>query len=173
MSQTKTTIRPMTDEDAGAVLSIYAEGIARGDATFESEVPDWAGFDASRLREPRLVIEDAQGVCGWAVLSSVSRRTAYEGVAEVTVYIAERAKGQGFGRTLLNALVEASEGAGVWTLQAVVFADNEISVRLHERAGFRIVGRRERISRVARGPRIGQWQDTLLMERRSTVVGAD
>ncbi len=161
----------MTQDDARAVLSIYAEGIAGGDATFEGEVPEWAEFDAARHKTPRLVIEDAEGVCGWAVLSSVSRRAAYDGVAEVTVYIAERAKGQGLGRQLLDALITESEAAGIWTLQAVVFPENSASARLHEGAGFRLVGRRERISKVARGPRAGEWQDTLLFERRSAVVG--
>lgn len=173
MSQIETPIRPMADHDGDAVLAIYAEGIARGDATFESEVPSWSGFDAARLERPRLVIEDDEGVCGWAVLSAVSRRAAYDGVAEVTVYIAERAKGQGLGRRLLDALIDASEAEGFWMLQAVVFADNAISLRLHERAGFRVVGCREKIARVAQGPKAGQWQDTLLLERRSAVVGTD
>lgn len=164
-------IRPMAQDDAEAVLRIYAEGVARGDATFESEAPDWPKFDETRLATPRLVIEDGHGVCGWAVLSAVSRRAVYDGVAEVTVYIAERAKGQGLGRQLLDALVTASESAGKWTLQAVVFADNAASIRLHERAGFRQVGRRERIARVAHGPKAGQWQDTILLERRSRTVG--
>lgn len=161
----------MTRADAEAVLAIYAEGVAGGDATFECETPDWARFDAARLAAPRLVIEDADGVCGWAVLSAVSARKVYAGVAELTVYIAERAQGRGLGGRLLQALVEASEAAGIWTLQAVVFPENQASIRLHQRAGFRLVGRRERIAFMACGPHAGRWRDTLLLERRSAVVG--
>lgn len=165
------TIRPMTSDDADAVLAIYAEGVAGGNATFECQAPDWAKFDAARLQAPRLVVEDAQGVCGWAVLSAVSARKVYAGVAEVTLYIAERAKGQGLGGRLLTALIEASEAAGLWMLQAVVFPENTASIRLHEGAGFRQVGRRERIALMECGPHAGRWRDTLLLERRSAVVG--
>ncbi len=161
----------MAAADAGEVLAIYAEGVAGGDATFECETPDWPQFDAARLTSPRLVAEDAEGVCGWAVLSAVSARNVYAGVAEVTVYIAERAQGRGLGGRLLQALIEASEAAGFWMLQAVVFPENQASIRLHERAGFRVVGRRERIAFMACGPHAGRWRDTLLLERRSPVAG--
>ncbi len=161
----------MTSDDADAVLAIYAEGVASGNATFECAAPDWAKFDAARLTSPRLVVEDEGGVCGWAVLSAVSARKVYAGVAEVTLYIAERAKGQGLGARLLAALIEASEAAGLWMLQAVVFPENTASIRLHERAGFRQVGRRERIARMECGPYAGRWRDTLLLERRSAVLG--
>jgi L-amino acid N-acyltransferase YncA len=117
------------------------------------------------------VIEDAEGVCGWAVLSAVSARKVYAGVAEVTLYVAERARGRGLGARLLHALIEASEAAGLWMLQAVVFPENQASIRLHERAGFRLVGRRERIAFMACGPHAGRWRDTLLLERRSKVAG--
>jgi phosphinothricin acetyltransferase len=161
----------MTADDADAVLAIYAEGVAGGNATFECEAPDWAKFDAARLTSPRLVVEDETGVCGWAVLSAVSARPVYAGVAEVTLYIAERAKGQGLGARLLAALIEASEVAGIWMLQAVVFPENTASIRLHEGAGFRQVGRRERIALMRCGPHAGRWRDTLLLERRSAVAG--
>jgi len=161
----------MTSDDAEAVLEIYAEGVAGGDATFECEAPDWASFDAARLASPRLVLEDGEGVCGWAVLSAVSARKVYAGVAEVTLYIAERVRGQGLGARLLAALIDASEIAGLWTLQAVVFPENTASIRLHERAGFRQVGRRERIALMQCGPHAGRWRDTLLLERRSAVAG--
>jgi L-amino acid N-acyltransferase YncA len=161
----------MTSDDADVVLAIYAEGVASGNATFECHPPDWAKFDAARLQVPRLVVEDESGVCGWAVLSAVSARQVYAGVAEVTLYIAERAKGQGLGARLLAALVDASEAAGIWMLQAVVFPENTASIRLHERAGFRQVGRRERIALMECGPYAGRWRDTLLLERRSAVAG--
>ena len=164
-------IRTMTKADAEAVLAIYAEGVARGDATFECRTPDWAGFDAARLSSPRLVVEDADGVCGWAVLSAISSRSVYAGVAEVTVYIAQRVQGHGYGSRLLRALIEASEAAGVWMLQATVFPENNASIRLHESAGFRHVGRRERIAFMGCGPHAGRWRDTLLLERRSAVAG--
>ena len=161
----------MKQDDADAVLHIYAEGVARGDATFECEAPDWGRFDSSRLAEPRLVITDSHGVRGWAVLSAVSTRKVYSGVAEVTVYIAERAQGRGYGGQLLKSLIEASEVAGIWMLQAVVFPENRASIRLHEGAGFRLVGRRERIALMACGGHAGRWRDTLLFERRSAIVG--
>ena len=161
----------MTADDADAVIAIYAEGVAEGNSTFECAAPDWPRFDASRLAEPRLVLEEAGDVLGWAVLSSGSARPVDAGVAELTLYLARTARGRGLGGRLLRALIEASEAAGVWTLQAVVFPENEASVRLHEQAGFRRVGRRERIAFMACGPHAGRWRDTLLLERRSGVVG--
>ena len=161
----------MAITDAEEVLAIYAQGVSEGNATFECKTPDWAEFDAVRLKAPRLVVEDRDGVCGWAVLSPVSARPVYAGVAEVTLYIASRARRQGMGVRLLRALIEASEAAGLWMLQAVVFPENDASVTLHERAGFRQVGRRERIGLMRCGPFKGQWRDTLLLERRSAVVG--
>lgn len=163
----------MTEADAGSVLAIYAEGIAEGHSTFESETPDWAGFDAARLPEPRLVIELDKQVCGWAVLSSVSQRPVYAGVAEVTLYLTQSVRGRGWGVQLLQALIVEAEACGFWTLQAIVFTENAASIRLHERCGFRLVGRRERIGRMRSGPLAGQWRDTLLLERRSRCVGLD
>ena len=162
--------------DRQAVLDIYAEGIATGDATFETEAPSWEKWDASHLREPRLVARTGEGVKegmqedvkGWAALSPVSSRVVYAGVAEVSVYVGAGSRGEGVGGALLAALVEASERAGLWTLQAGIFPENEASVRLHLRCGFREVGRRERIGRMD-----GRWRDTLLFERRSRVVGVD
>jgi phosphinothricin acetyltransferase len=148
------------------VRKIYLEGIATGNATFETDAPDWDRWDADHLAIGRLVAEQAGRVVGWAALSPVSRRAAYRGVAEVSVYVAADARGHGVGTVLLRALIDAAEHAGLWTLQASVMADNVATLRLHEKAGFRPVGRRERIGQLH-----GQWRDTLLLERRSTTVG--
>jgi phosphinothricin acetyltransferase len=156
----------MTPAHWPAVREIYREGLATGDASFETRLPSWDEWDTAHLAAARLVALDADGVMGWAALTPVSARECYRGVAEVSVYVAARARGRGVGRALLDALVTASEAAGIWTLQASIFPENAASVRLHERAGFRVVGRRERIAQ-----RDGRWRDTLLLERRSTRVG--
>jgi L-amino acid N-acyltransferase YncA len=160
----------MTAAHWPAVCAIYAEGLATGNATFTTEPPTWDAWDASHLAACRLVAA-AEGapeqLLGWAALSPVSSRCVYGGVAEVSVYIAAAARGQGVGRTLLTVLVAESEKQGLWTLQAGIFPENEASVHLHEAAGFRVVGRRERIGQLR-----GQWRDTLLLERRSAIVGS-
>lgn len=156
----------MTASDARRVLAIYARGIETGDATFQTEAPSWEAWDAGHLAAPRLVAAEGEVVLGWAALSPVSSRPAYAGVGEVSVYVAPEARGRGVGGLLLRALVEAAEEAGLWTLQAGIFPENEASVRLHRAAGFRLVGRRERL-----GQRDGRWRDVLLLERRSPVVG--
>lgn len=162
-------IEPLREEHWPRVREVYAEGIATGEATFETTVPSWEEWDASHLDRCRLVaiVGDAD-VAGWAALSPVSDRCVYGGVAEVSVYVAAAHRGRGIGGLLLARLVEASEDAGVWTLQAGVFPENEASVKLHERAGFRTVGRRERLGKLH-----GRWRDVLLLERRSTRVGVD
>ncbi|HSP35323.1 MAG TPA: GNAT family N-acetyltransferase [Thermoanaerobaculia bacterium] len=154
-------IEAMRPVDWPAVCAIYVEGIAGGNATFETEAPSWELWDAKHLDAPRLVFTDPN-VLGWAALSRVSPRACYAGVGEVSVYVAVEAQGRGIGSQLLRALVEQSEGSGIWTLQASIFPENEASVQLHLRNGFRIVGRRERIAQLR-----GVWRDTLLMERRS------
>ncbi len=159
-------IGPMTQEHWEAVRVIYQEGIATGNATFETAVPEWKEWDERHLPSCRLVARSYSNVLGWAALSPVSSRCVYGGVAEVSIYVAEQARGQGIGRRLLAALVEASEQNGIWTLQAGIFPENAASIQLHQQAGFRIVGRRERI-----GCMDGRWRDTVLMERRSAVVG--
>jgi L-amino acid N-acyltransferase YncA len=161
-------IRPMREEDANAVLAIYAEGIEDGLATFETLCPSWEEWDESHIEECRLVAEDGGTVLGWAALSPVSRRECYRGVAEITVYVARSARGRGIGSALLQALVKASEEAGFWTLQAATFEDNMASLLVQERCGFRVVGTRERIGQLD-----GQWKSTVLTERRSRVVGVD
>jgi phosphinothricin acetyltransferase len=160
------TISPMLPADWPAVRRIYAEGIASGRATFDTELPDWEAWDAGHLARPRLVAREDGEVVGWAALGPVSSRPCYRGVAEVSIYVAGAVQGRGAGRLLLDALVTGSEAAGIWTLHASIHADNSASVRLHQRAGFRLVGRRERIARRADG-----WADTIIMERRSGVVG--
>jgi len=162
------TTAPMLPAHWPAVRAIYLEGIATGSATFETEAPDWERWDADHHAAARLIAAQQDRVVGWAALSPVSRRQAYRGVAEVSVYVATDARGNGVGTLLLRALIEAAEAAGFWTLQASVMADNVATVRLHVKSGFRQVGRRERIGRLH-----GVWRDTLLLERRSARVGID
>ena len=157
----------MTEQHWLAVREIFAQGIAAGNATFETVVPEWPEWDTRHLPTCRLIAIRNGEVLGWAALSPVSVRQVYRGVAEVSVYIAESARGQGIGSALLKALITESERNGIWTLQAVIHASNAISIRTHQKAGFRIVGTRERI-----GWLHGRWLDTVLMERRSRVVGA-
>jgi phosphinothricin acetyltransferase len=157
----------MTPNDWPAVRDIYESGIATGEATFQTEAPPWDVWNTSHLPTCRLIARDEHDVViGWAALGRASARPAYAGVAEVSVYVAEGARGRGVGSRLLAALVDASERDGRWTLQASIFPENAASVRLHQRCGFRVVGRRERIAR-----QHGRWRDTLLLERRSSVVG--
>ncbi|HEY4426242.1 MAG TPA: GNAT family N-acetyltransferase [Pyrinomonadaceae bacterium] len=152
----------MKASDWEQVRAIYLEGICSGHSTFETEAPSWEKWDEGHLDIGRLVMRDRETVLGWAALSPVSKRHAYRGVAEVTVYVSENAQGQGIGRTLLEALIDESEKNGIWTLQASIFPENTASVRLHLRCGFREVGRRERIAMLN-----GFWRDTLLFERRA------
>ena len=162
-----TEILPMSAADWPSVAEIYASGIATGQATFQTSIPEWAAWDASHLKSCRLVARAGAGAIeGWAALSPVSSRPVYAGVAEVSIYIAKSARGRGVGRRLLEALISESEKDGRWTLQAGIFPENEASVALHVSCGFRIVGTRERI-----GCMNGVWRDNLLLERRSLVVG--
>jgi L-amino acid N-acyltransferase YncA len=159
-------IRRLADADWPAVAGIYAEGIATRNATFDLAVPSWEAWDASHLRDLRLVAEEDGRVLGWAALSPVSERCCYAGVAENSVYVAAEARGRGVGAALLRKLVERAEQAGIWTIQTGIFPENEASVALHRRCGFRVVGVRERL-----GELDGVWRDVLLLERRSGVVG--
>ncbi|WP_374313830.1 N-acetyltransferase family protein [Microbacterium sp.] len=163
----------MTPQDWPDVERIYAQGIDDGEATFEVATPTWHAFDAGRLPQARLVAVDDEGaIVGWAAASAVSSRPAYAGVVEHSVYVDRDARGAGVGRILLEAFVEAAEQAGFWTIQSSVFPENAASLRLHERLGFRVIGRRERIARAGAGPHAGQWRDTVLIERRSTRNGS-
>ena len=163
------TLRPLDPSDWARVAEIYAEGIATGDATFETVVPDWESWNAARRTEARIVATEGGTVLGFAALSPTSRRPAYAGVAEVMVYVAASARSRGIGSQLMAQLVRASEDAGIWMLQASIFPENLASIRAHERSGFRVVGRRERIGRF----HDGRWRDTVMMERRSERVGVD
>jgi L-amino acid N-acyltransferase YncA len=159
------SIRGLRPEDWPAVRGIYEDGVRDGDATFETEVPSWERWDAAHP-ELRLVAERDGAVVGWAALSPASSRRAYRGVGEVSVYVAEDARGGGIGRTLLEELVRRSERVGYWTLTAGVFPENEASLRLHEACGFREVGLRRGIGEAG-----GVWRDVVWLERRSTVIG--
>ena len=166
----KILIKSLESSDWDALREIYLEGLATGQATFETEVPGQTDWDSGHLPFGRLgafSVPDGS-LMGWAALSSVSRRKVYAGVAEVSVYVAHAARGAGVGRALLQALILESERNGVWTLQASIFPENQASLRLHESLGFRTVGQRERISRLN-----GVWRNTVILERRSKVVGVD
>jgi L-amino acid N-acyltransferase YncA len=155
----------MRAEDWPAVSAIYAEGIATGNATFETETPSFERWDASHLAGHRLVARLDGTIVGWAALAPVSERCVYRGVAENSVYVAAHARGMGVGFRLLRALVEAAEADGIWTVQTGVFPENTASVALHERCGFRVVGRRERL-----GLLHGVWRDVLFLEWRSAIM---
>jgi len=158
-------IRTLAEPDWPMVAAIFDEGIATGDATFETEVPSWTAWDQAHT-EIRLVAELDGRIVGWSALSTYSDRCCYRGVAEVSVYVAADARGRGVGKELLEAVISRSEAAGVWTLQAGIFPENKPSLRLHLGCGFRLVGVRERLGELA-----GVWRDVLLLERRSEAVG--
>ncbi len=155
-------IDQMKASDWEQVRAIYLEGIRSGHSTFETDAPSWEQWDERHLQIARFVMRDGETVLGWSALSPISKRHVYRGVAEVTVYVSENARGKGIGRTLLEALIVESEKNGIWTLQASIFPENTASVQLHLRCGFREVGRRERIAMLN-----GVWRDTLLFERRA------
>lgn len=161
-------IDEMRAADWAQVRAIYLEGLATGQATFETEAPSWERWDAAHLARGRLVARAGAAIKGWAALSPVSSRCVYAGVAEVSVYVGEQYRGQRVGHALLAALICAAEESGIWTLQAGIFPENTGSIALHLRCGFREVGRRERIGKLN-----GVWRDTLLWERRSRTVGTD
>ena len=160
-------IEPMTPADWPAVRAIYEQGIATGIATFETAAPTWEAWDAAHRPAHRLVARDDQGrILGWVAVGSYSTRRVYAGVVEESVYVAADARGRGVGRALLEQLIAETEAAGIWTLQAGIQAENDASLALHERVGFRRVGVRERIGR----DREGIWRDVVLMERRSDAL---
>ena len=164
---TAPTIRALQPDDWPAVAAIYAAGIATGKATFETEPPAWDDFDADRLADQRLVaVGDGGTIIGWTAASAVSDRCVYAGVAEHSVYVHPDAAGRGIGTALLRALIASTERAGIWTLQSGIFPENAASLAIHERCGFRIVGRRERLGRHR-----DTWRDVIFVERRSPHVG--
>ncbi len=155
----------MTRGHGGPVLAIYQAGIDEGDATFETRAPAWAQFSAARLPAHRFVAVDEHGVLGWVAVSAISRRAAYAGVVEHSVYVRADARGRGIGGLLLRTLIASTEAAGIWTIQSGIFPENTASIALHASAGFRVVGTRERIAR-----HHGRWRDVVLMERRSPAI---
>ncbi|KZE88418.1 GNAT family N-acetyltransferase [Microbacterium sp. TNHR37B] len=160
-------VRAMIAADWPYVEPIYREGILSGNATFESETPTWEHFDEGKLRVGRLVTIDPTGaVVGWIAASPVSTRPMYRGVVEHSLYVAASARGHGVGAALLDAFLSDVDAAGIWTVQSSIFPENAASIRLHERAGFRRVGHRERIAYMNHGPWAGTWRDTILVERR-------
>ncbi|HEX4930002.1 MAG TPA: GNAT family N-acetyltransferase [Gaiellaceae bacterium] len=154
-------VRPLVPSDWVAVAAILAEGIATGDSTFETAVPAWEDWDARHLPDHRFVAELDGAVAGWVAVVPYSSRAAYRGVGEESVYVAERSRGRGVGKTLLSALIESARAGGLWTLQAGVFKENDASLALHRAAGFREVGVRERIGQLN-----GIWRDVVLLELR-------
>jgi L-amino acid N-acyltransferase YncA/DNA-binding transcriptional ArsR family regulator len=162
-------VRPMSPGDAEQVLAVYQAGLDAGDASFETAAPSWAAFDASRLPEHRHVAtaDDTGELLGWIAASPVSARGAYAGVVEHSVYVTQEARGRGVGAALLQALIDSTEAAGIWTIQSGIFPENTASLRLHERKEFRVVGVRERI-----GCHHGRWRDVVLVERRSGIAGS-
>jgi phosphinothricin acetyltransferase len=160
------TIDLMRHDDWPAVRAIYLDGLAGGNSSFETEAPSWERWDAAHLAHSRLVARQAGRVGGWAALAPTSARRCYAGVAEVSVYVAADARGQGNGKRLLEAIIALAEQHGIWTLQGATFPENTASIRLQLACGFRIIGRRERIAQ-----HNGRWRDTILTERRSSVVG--
>src|SRR5215471_133631 len=159
---------PMCPSDADQVLAVYQAGLEAGDASFETEAPSWADFDAAKLPGHRHVAtaDDTGELLGWAAAAPVSSRGAYAGVVENSVYVAPGARGRGVGGALLQALIGSTEADGIWTIQSGIFPENTASLRLHEREGFRVVGIRERMGHLD-----GRWRDVVLVERRSTVAG--
>jgi phosphinothricin acetyltransferase len=160
------TLHKMLPDHWDAVKQIYEDGIATGNATFQNQAPEWKEWDNSHLPHSRIVAKENETIVGWAALTPVSGRCVYAGVAEVSVYVGDKARGKGLGKQLLQKLIEESEANNIWTLQAGIFPENFASIKIHEVTGFRILGTRERI-----GQMNGTWRDTVLMERRSKVVG--
>ncbi|MFI8221322.1 GNAT family N-acetyltransferase [Streptomyces sp. NPDC085932] len=157
---------PLAAEHAEQVLAIYQAGIDEGNATFETSPPSWEAFDAAKLPEHRFAALDADGsVLGWVPASRVSDRCAYAGVVEHSVYVRPDARGRGIASALLKALIDSTEQAGIWTIQSGIFPENTASLAVHRRAGFRVIGTRERIGRHR-----GVWRDVVLVERRSPAV---
>ncbi len=159
-------IIPLLPSHWEAVKRIYEEGIATGNATFQTSAPSWEEWDLAHSKKPRLVAINNDVVIGWAAITPVSGRCVYAGVGEISVYVSADARGKGIGKKLLMALIEESEKENFWTLQAGIFPENTASLVIHEACGFRVIGTRERI-----GQMNGIWRDTVLLERRSSVTG--
>ena len=161
-------IREMKPEDWAQVSQIYQEGINTGFATFEQQIPSYESWDQAHVKSCRLVAEESNQLLGWAALSPVSSRCVYGGVGEVSIYVGAQSRGKGVGKALLKHLIEESEKAGFWTIQSGIFPENKASMVLHEKLGFRFIGKRERVGKIK-----GIWKDNLLFEKRSNIVGID
>ncbi|MFD2100572.1 GNAT family N-acetyltransferase [Flagellimonas iocasae] len=161
-------IRNMQASDWEQVSQIYSEGIATGFATFETNAPSYESWDSAHISSCRIVAEEGNTILGWAALSPVSSRCVYGGVGEVSVYIGASSRGKGVGKLLMDQLITESENAGFWTIQSGIFPENKASIKLHEKVGFRYIGKRERVGKIH-----GVWKDNLLFERRSNNVGID
>ncbi|MEV4462408.1 N-acetyltransferase family protein [Micromonospora echinofusca] len=162
---TDITVRPMASDDAERVLAIYQAGLDDGQASFETIAPTWATFDAAKLPAHRFVAVAGDDLLGWIAVSPTSTRAVYAGVVEHSVYVDPAAQGRGAGRLLLDGVIASTEAAGIWTIQSGVFPENAASLALHRRAGFRIIGTRERVGR-----HHGRWRDVVLLERRSPAI---
>ena len=160
------TLHKMLPADWEAVKQIYEEGIATGNATFQQQAPNWEEWNNDHLSHSRIIAKEDGTILGWAALTPVSGRCVYAGVAEVSVYVSDKARGKGLGKKLLQKLIEESEANNIWTLQAGIFPENVASIKIHNACGFRTLGVRERI-----GQMNGIWRDTVLMERRSKMTG--
>lgn len=161
------SIREMKPEDWETVAKIYKEGIDTGKATFQAEIPSFEEWDKGHMKICRLVACDGNTILGWAVLSPTSSRCVYRGVAEVSIYIGEAYRGKGVGKNILTSLINVSEENGIWSLYSAIIRENSSSIALHKNCGFREIGIREKIAKMPNGI----WHDTVLMERRSKVVG--
>ena len=161
-------IRELEPKDWQDVKNIYLEGIATGQATFQTEAPSWEDWDEGHLKNLRYVAVNSDEVAGWIALTPISGRCVYAGVAEVSIYISSQFRGQKVGFQLLQHLITESEIQGLWTLQAGIFPENEASLALHQKLGFRIIGLREKL-----GKQNGVWRDVNLLERRSRIAGTD
>ncbi|MFF5935182.1 GNAT family N-acetyltransferase [Streptomyces sp. NPDC012508] len=163
MTVATASVVPLTAAHADEVVAIYQAGIDEGNATFETTAPTWEQFDAAKLPEHRFAAVDADGtLLGWVAATKVSDRCAYAGVVEHSVYVHPAARGRGIASSLLKALIDSTEATGIWTIQSGIFPENAASLAVHERAGFRVIGTRERIGR-----HHGVWRDVVLVERRS------
>jgi L-amino acid N-acyltransferase YncA len=158
-------IRNMLNGDSQKVLEIYRMGLETRNATFETVVPSWQEWDSKHLRHSRFVSEEDGIVTGWAALSPFSSREVYKGVAELSIYVSTFSRGKQIGSALLEKTIASSELKGIWTLVSSVFPENAATLRLHEKFGFRVIGRRERIAKLE-----GIWRDTILLERRSSII---
>lgn len=161
-------IRPITKDNFSEVVDIYKQGLATNIATFQNDLPQWEDWNKGHLDFCRISIYENNKMLGWTALTPVSSRCVYAGVAEVSVYIAQNERGKGIGKILLNELIKQSEANGIWMLQSGIFSENQSSIKLHEKCGFRMVGYREKI-----GKKNGIWKDNVLMEHRSKNIGVD